>query len=333
MALASPARLVRSIWTSTKVPGLDAPYDTAHLKVYYPAVYGGTLEERMSGIMPADAQGAPYPVVLFLAGVNIGQDSYRWLMMELAAAGYIAVTFDMIGEQTPGYFGTTPGLDLGVLKPGEYGTRPASIAIEPMLATLAEQNETGPLAGMLDLDRLVIAGHSGGGTVAMESARASFFPGCKATFSYSAHCVPADVLGFPKGTVLEVAPDIASLIMGGTADEVMRGSAVRYNEDGATRVDPVTRTYDDGVKGGREDAWFVLWDGANHFAMGDEDPTCARGFLDTPAPTDPALTRADMVRVITDFLNAYVKDDALALEGLEKFYAQPPATVADVRRK
>jgi predicted dienelactone hydrolase len=195
--------LVRSIWTSTKVPGLDAPNDTAHLKVYYPAVYGGTLEERMTGIMPADSEGGPYPVVLFLSGVNIGQDSYRWLMIELAKAGYIALTFDMIAEQTAGYYGTTPGLDLGVLKPGEYGTRPASIAIEPILATLGEQNANGPLAGMLDLDRIVIAGHSGGGTVAMESARAAFFPACKATFSYSAHCVPADVLGFPKGTVLD----------------------------------------------------------------------------------------------------------------------------------
>lgn len=333
MALTSPARLVRSIWTATKVPGLDAPNDTAHLKVYYPAVYGGTLEERMTGIMPADEKGAPYPVVLFLSGVNIGQDSYRWLMIELAKAGYVALTFDMIAEQTAGYFGTTPGLDLGVLKPGEYGTRPASIAIEPILATLAEQNANGPLAGMLDLDRIVIAGHSGGGTVAMESARAAFFPACKATFSYSAHCVPADVLGFPKGTVLEVAPDIASLIMGGTADEVMRGSAVRYNEDGATRVDPVVRTYDEGVAGGRDDAWFVLWEGANHFAMGDEDPTCARGFLDTPAPSDPAATRSDMAAVITNFLNAYVKDDPLALESLEKFLAQPPTTVAEVRRK
>jgi dienelactone hydrolase len=325
--------LVRSIWVASKVPGLDAPNDTAHLKVYYPAVYGGTLEERMSGIMPAASEGAPYPVVLFLSGVNIGQDSYRWLMIELAQAGYVAVTFDMVSEQTPGYFGTTPGLDLGVLTPDTYGTRPASIAIEPILATLAEQNRSGPLAGALDLDRIVIAGHSGGGTVAMESARASFFPACKATFSYSAHCVPADVLGFPKGTVLEVAPDIASLIMGGTADEVMRGSAVRYNEDGATRRDPVERTYTDGVAGGRDDAWFVLWDGANHFAMGDEDPTCARGFLDSPAPTDPDATRADMVDVVVAFLNAYVKDDAVGLERLEKFHAQPPTTVAEVRRK
>jgi dienelactone hydrolase len=307
--------------------------DTAHLKIYYPAVYGGTLEERMSGIMPADASSGPYPVVVFLAGVNIGQDSYRWLMIELARAGYVGITFDLIGEQTPGYVGTTPGLDLGVLTPEHYGTRPASTAIAPILEVLADQNSSGPLAGALDLDRIVIAGHSGGGTVAMESARASFFPACKATFSYSAHCVPADVLGFPKGTVLEVAPDIASLIMGGTDDQVMAGSAVRYGEDAATRVDPVLRTYENGVAGGRDDAWYVSWRGANHFAMGDEDPTCARGFLDAPAPVDAVLTRSEMAPLIVDFLDAYVKNDPIALESLEKRLAQPPSTVADMRRK
>ena len=94
--------LVRSLWDAVKVDGLEAPYDTAHLRIYYAATNPNTLEVDMSGIMPA-AKRSPAPVVLFLGGVNIGQDSLRWLMINLVEAGYVCVTFDLVGEQMPGF--------------------------------------------------------------------------------------------------------------------------------------------------------------------------------------------------------------------------------------
>ena len=111
--------LVRSLWDAVKVDGLEPPYDTAHLRIYYKAFNPDEPAVDMSGIMPA-APAAPAPVVIFLGGVNIGQDSLRWLMIRLVEAGYVAVTFDLVGEQMPGFYGTTPGLDLGAIAPGVY---------------------------------------------------------------------------------------------------------------------------------------------------------------------------------------------------------------------
>ena len=328
-----PETLVRSLWDAVKVEGLEPPYDTAHLRIYYSAINPNTLEVDMSGIMPA-AKAAPAPVVIFLGGVNIGQDSLRWLMINLVEAGYVCVTFDLVGEQMPGFYGTTPGLDLSALAAGVYGTRPPSIAIAPILDRLAVLNKEGTLAGVMDLDRIALGGHSGGGTVALECARRSYFPALRAVVAYAAHTVPAQVLGHPEGTVLEAASDVAALVMAGTEDGTMKRSAARYPGQDPATFNPIIMTFEQGVPGGRDDAWFVQWQGANHFGMGYPlDPTCARGFLDSQPTTDPVQTRADLTAVIVNFLDAYVRDDSAALIALEKLHTDPPKTVGQVRRR
>nr|BFE78274.1 hypothetical protein GCM10020093_008750 [Planobispora longispora] len=98
---------VRSLWWSARTGG-RAPFDTAHLKVYYPAAARGGDAERLTGVFPPDPAGAPYPVVLFLSGVNVGQDSYRRFACLLAAAGFAVVTFDRVGELFGGQYGLTP---------------------------------------------------------------------------------------------------------------------------------------------------------------------------------------------------------------------------------
>lgn len=325
--------LVRSLWDAVTVAGLEPPYDTAHLRIYYKAVNPNIFEVDMSGIMPA-AEQAPAPVVLFLGGVNIGQDSLRWLMIRLVEAGYVAVTFDLVGEQMPGFYGTTPGLDLSALQAGVYGTRPPSLAIQPILDRLAVLNTEGTLAGVMDLSRIALGGHSGGGTVALESSRRTYFPALRAVVAYAAHTVPAQVLGHPEGTVLESASDVAALVMAGTDDGTMKRSAGRYPGQDPATFNPIVMTFEQGIPGGRADAWFVLWEGANHFGMGYPlDPTCARGFLDSEPTTDPSTTREHMVDVIVDFLDTYVRDDADAAASLEKFQASPPNTVREVRRR
>jgi len=325
--------LVRSLWDAVTVDGLEPPYNTAHLRIYYKATNPNTHEVDMSGIMPA-AEQPPAPVVLFLGGVNIGQDSLRWLMIRLVEAGYVAVTFDLVGEQMPGFYGTTPGLDLSALQADTYGTRSPSLAIQPILDRLSVLNTEGTLAGVMDLDRMALGGHSGGGTVALESSRRSYFPALRAVVAYAAHTVPAAVLGHPEGTVLESATDVAALVMAGTEDGTMKRSAARYPGQDPAKFNPIVMTFEQGIPGGRDDAWYVLWEGANHFGMGYPlDPTCARGFLDSTATTDPAVTRDHLVEVVVDFLDTYVRDDPNAAAALEKFQISPPPTVREVRRR
>ena len=150
---------VRSVWWAVRVPGAPAPFDTAHLRVYYPARPTGSDAERLSGVLAADPAGAPYPVVLLVSGVNVGQDAYRWLAVELAARGVVAVTYDWVGVLFAGLHGITPGVDLDAARPDGYGSRPTSPSLRPVLDALAQL--TGPLDGLLDLDRVALVGSLG----------------------------------------------------------------------------------------------------------------------------------------------------------------------------
>ncbi|MFD0593237.1 alpha/beta fold hydrolase [Catellatospora coxensis] len=194
--------MIRSVWWAATIPGHEALFDTAHLRVYYPARPDGSDRERLSGVMAADADGAPYPVAVIVSGVNVGQEAYRWLAERLAAQGVVAVTYDWVGTLFGGLHGITPGVDLDAARPDGYGKRPTTPSLRPVLDALAAM--TGPVAGLLDLNKVALIGHSAGGTVALQSA--SFVPEVKAVATYGAHTMVATMLGWPAGTVLPPRP-------------------------------------------------------------------------------------------------------------------------------
>ena len=125
--------MIRSLWWAAQVPGATAPWDTATMRVFYPAAPTWSLEERMSGVLPADPAQAPFPVVVIAPGINVGQDSYRWLAVRLAEAGFLAVSYDHVGELMPGQVGTSPGVDLDAARPEHYGSRPTGVALRAVL--------------------------------------------------------------------------------------------------------------------------------------------------------------------------------------------------------
>lgn len=174
--------LVRAARTAVRVPGAEAPYDTAHVTVRYRALPAQTTAERMSGRLQADPAGGPYPVAVLLSGINVGADAYAWLAVRLVEAGFVAVTYDWVGElfppseHGPGDYGLTPGIDLGAVGPDTYGSRPTTQALRPVLEAVAALAETGPLAGLVDTEAVALFGHSAGGTVALQSARPAWFP-------------------------------------------------------------------------------------------------------------------------------------------------------------
>ena len=75
---------------------------------------------------------------------------------------------------------------------------------------------------------VALGGHSGGGTVVLQSANPAWFPSVKAVFTYGAHAMASTVLGWPVGHVLDLSDDVAVLLMTGEHDGVMAASAVRY---------------------------------------------------------------------------------------------------------
>ncbi|MEU7143256.1 alpha/beta hydrolase [Nocardia sp. NPDC046473] len=295
---------IRSLWWSARTAG-EAPFDTAHLKVYYPAIATGSDTERLSGVFTPDPSAAPYPVVVFLSGVNVGQDSYRGFVTAIAESGFVVVTFDRVAELFGGQRGLTVGVDLDAARPDAYGTRPTCPAIGTVLDALTELNTQGPLLGALDLNRVALGGHSAGGTVALQSAR--FFPAIGAVFAWGAHTMVATMLGWPAGTVLPAQVACPVLLGVGTNDGVIKGSADRYGEDGADRPDPVARTFAEALPPG-EHLLAVIPD-ANHFGIAEADPTAARAFLDGPDDADAVRPFA---RMTSAFLRTHLCDSATA---------------------
>jgi dienelactone hydrolase len=324
---------VRAVHTACTIPGLQPPLDTAHVKVFYPADPVGDMTERMTGVIRADSTEAPYPVVVFFNGINVTAESYRWLATALAERGYVTVLFTLVEEVFGTGVAVSPGIDVELVKPETYGSAACGTAVQPVLDALAKLQ--GPLDGLLDLDRVALGGHSGGGTVVLQSANPAWFPGVKAVFTYGAHAMASTILGWPVGHVLDLSDDVAALLMTGEHDGVMAASAVRYGEEaGADRVDPVERTFDTSFAGGRGDVVHLVMRGANHFTVAHPlDETSARSFLDDPATGDEDVARAGIVDALKLFLDASLRDDAEALKILQTWTDAPPAAVLSARSK
>lgn len=300
--------VVRAVYSAARVEGATPPYDTLHLKLFYPAAPTGSQEERMTGNVAPRRAGAPFPVVVFFNGINLGPEAYQWLAVALAARDVATATFSWVGETLPGVIGLTSGVDLARVRPDTYGTGPTTTALGPILNALDALNEgapwaPSPLRGALDLKSVILGGHSAGGTMALQNANPRFFLGVKGAFSYAGHTMASTMLGFPPGTILPVGADVPLLIAGGTRDGVIAASAVRYQQEGVARHDPITRTFEEGVSGARGDRWLWMLEGANHFTLAHPaDDTAGRAFLDLPATLDEAAARADLARVIGDFV-------------------------------
>jgi len=334
-AAAPPATaVVRAVHTAARVPGLSAPFDTAHVKVFYPAAPTRDDAERMTGVVAADASSAPYPVVLLLPGINVTPDSYRWLAVALAARGYAVAVYAVVEQVFGAGTAVSPGVDVARITPDGVGSAPSGIALRPVLDAVAALGQAAPLSGLLDLDRVALVGHSAGGAVVLQSARRDWVPGLRAVATYGAHLMAATQLGWPPATFLPVPEPLPVLLAAGEHDGVMAASAVRYGEgDDDRRLDPVQRTWESSVAGGRDDGYLLELRGANHFTVAwPLDPTSARSFLDQPAEGDEDALRAVLAEAFGLFLDAHVREDAAAAQQLEGWLTQPPASVA-LRRK
>jgi dienelactone hydrolase len=294
-------RKARAIFRACSVPGAPEPHDRAALKIFYPALPDDGYEQRNAGLMPADKAAAPYPVVIIMPGINVGPDSYGWLASDLAHMGCIVVTYTFIAEEMPGYVSLTPGLDLSAITPETYGTRPSANVLAPVIDVLGRENAQGPLEGCVDTDRIILAGHSGGGSAALYNANPDWFPGVCGALAYAAHAGASTALGFEENTVLPLPDAVPMLLAVGTRDGVIANSAHRYGGDG----DRVQETFERGFSRDSGDSYLVEVAGGNHFSIAwPLDESTGRHFLDEPEEGEP--------RSIRDFLSqlliAFIKD-------------------------
>jgi pimeloyl-ACP methyl ester carboxylesterase len=325
---------VRAFWRAANVENAQPPYDTIHLKVYYPAQMSGSELERDQGVVPADSEQAPFPVVIFFSGVNCSPEMYQWLAIELAERGLVVVTFAWIAENIPGLIALTPGVDIAMWKPDTYGTGPTASALPALLAELERLQGEGLLAGLLDLEKIVLGGHSAGGRVALENAEPRFFPQVAASFGYGVHTAAPVMLGYAPGTILPLPDSLPVLIMGGTRDGVVANSSDRYGIPKGDATTSTIRTFREAIAGGRGDSYLVIVEGANHFSMAyPQDPTTGRPFLDFP-PTQPEdQIRALLAETIGLFIDTCVRHKPGAADAIAQLLTNSNPLIASAEWK
>jgi len=309
---------VRAFYDAAKVGSAQAPYDTLHLKIFYPAQLSGSQLEKDMGIVPVDSAQAPHPVVIFFSGFNCDAQKYQWLAVKLAERGLVVVIFNWVAEQFE-MIGLTAGVDVEACKPALYSKAPSASALPAILAKLENLQTKGILAGMLDLKRVILGGHSAGGKVAAENADTRFFPQVAASFSYAGHSAAPVLFGYEAGTFLPLPDRLPMLLMGGTRDGVIANSGYRYGmspEDASTSI---ARTFQGAISGGRSDCYLVVLEGANHYSMADGfDSATGRAFLDLPATKSAEDIHSLMAEIIGLFIVTHVRASPEAGRALHK---------------
>ncbi|MGJ8668762.1 MAG: alpha/beta hydrolase family protein [Oceanococcus sp.] len=311
--------MVRALFRSIASP---APAETPSLfaKVFYPGIYTGSDLEKNTGSLPLIPGENRFPLAILMPGINVTPEAYSWLAIALAEAGFVTAVYGWIVEEMPGMVALSPGLDISALAPDDYAQRPSATGLSAVIAELRAMDQSGLLAGRLDLDNIVLGGHSAGGSVALFNARPDWFPGLKAAFAYGSHSKASTMLGYPAETVLPLPDALPTLIMGGSEDGVIAASAFRYGEDGEQNPDPIgplKRSFDEGLSSQREDCHLAIVNGANHFSMcWPQDSSTGRPFLDWPETRSNTDVRQDITDLVTQFAKAYVAQDVSALQQL-----------------
>ena len=322
---------IRAFFRAAQVENAQPPYNTIHLKVFYPAQMLEKIDINQD-IAPADTTKAPFPVVIFLSGFKCGMEMYQWLAIKLAERGLVVVTFNWIEEYIPGKITLTPGFELAAWKPETSGTKATSHTLPTLLIELEKLNQEEPLAGMLDLQRIILGGHSAGGRMAIENAEPRFFPQVKAAFSYASHSAAPVMLGHKPNTILPLPDARPLLLIGGTCDDAIAKLSSSYGMKGDATTS-IQRTFNEAISGGRNDSYLLLIEGANHFSISEPFDTTQIWFSDSNATPGSDKIRSLMVRSIGYFIDAHVREQKEAFQILEQLLSSNNPLIQSIERK
>ncbi len=174
-------------WVGTQAFQREAGADPVDVRVWYPALNPAGAEEKINYVMywksedfgftrdqllvniaghalsdaKVDLSAAPYPLVVFSHGMSSESVLYAWTIERIASYGFVVIAPDhkeRNGPGTPDYPRTALARPVTISKTIDYAA----------MLTAAK----GPLAGMINMDKVAVAGHSQGGSTALASAGA-----------------------------------------------------------------------------------------------------------------------------------------------------------------
>ena len=147
--------------------------------------------------------------------------------------------------------------------------------------------------------------------------------------AYGAHAAASTVLGYEDGTILSLPTAVPLLLMAGTRDGVIAGSAHRYGDEPGDPLERVRATFDAGIASDRGDCFLIEIEGGNHFSCAyPRSGTTGRGFLDWDETADGAAIRDCIANVLQAFVRFATGQDATSMDSLES----NPLTAAVKRR-
>lgn len=300
----------------------------AQVKLFYPASFSHSEHESNTGQVAAQPFEHPLPVVIIMPGINVGSHAYQWLAESITKQAMVAVTYDLLAEEMPGQIGLTPGLDLNHITPSSYGTAPSASAIQPIINLLEQLNKDGVLKGLMDLNCVLLGGHSAGGTAALLNANPDWFPQVKGVFTYGAHSGASTALGFPPNTCLDIDGRLPILMLGGARDGCIARSKGRYEKASATiknkneprKNDSITtendatarlkQSFTQSFKEHHNNKHLIIVDGANHFSIVHPiDSTTGRFFIDLPTSRPGQYIRSCLEDLVTGFIKDCIASD------------------------
>ena len=309
--------IIRAFRKAIAVLDAQSPYDRIHLKIFYPA--DNSQAENPFSTTPAAQDLAPFPVVIFFSGFNCSLSMYQWLAIELAEKGLVVVLYDWLVE-TNQNVSLTPGVDLTAFSEEKYGNVPSSLALPLLLDELNNLQSTGVLADLLDLQKIILGGHSAGGRLALENADPKFSDGIAGAFSYGGHSAAPMPLGKEPGTILSLPNSLPMLLIAGTQDGVIANASKMYGlENWSTPAEPIIRTFREAIDREQRDSYLVIVEGANHFTIADTaDPTLSVAEKDFAATQSEAEIRSSMASIIGLFIDSCILCRSQATEQLKQ---------------
>lgn len=148
------------IWYPATNPS-NAPEEiTYKVSVNHPYLAGAPIKGRAIEDAAPDATHGPYPLVIFSSGLTGWSQSHSYLLEHLASHGFVVVASDPRGETLQMFW---------------QGAATRPVDTKRLIAFGDELTAAdGDLAGLVDTERVAVAGHSSGGWTALVGGGAQF---------------------------------------------------------------------------------------------------------------------------------------------------------------